>query len=43
MNMRKDFFTLRVTEHWNRMPRQVVTSPLEICKTHLDAFLCNLL
>jgi len=42
--MRKTFFTLRVTEHWNRLPREVVESlPLEIFKTHLDKVLCNLL
>ena len=22
LNMRKNFFTLRVTEHWNRLPRE---------------------
>ncbi|GAB0186139.1 translation initiation factor IF-2-like [Grus japonensis] len=44
LNMRKNFFTLRVTEDWNRLPREVVESPsLEIFKTHLDAILCNLL
>ncbi|GAB0204028.1 mitochondrial enolase superfamily member 1 [Grus japonensis] len=44
LHMRKNFFTLRVTEHWNRLPREVVESPsLEIFKTHLDAILCNLL
>ncbi|GAB0177623.1 hypothetical protein GRJ2_000227600 [Grus japonensis] len=44
LNMRKNFFTLRVTEHWDRLPREVVESPsLEIFKTHLDAILCNLL
>jgi len=44
LNVRKNFFPLRVTEHWNRLPREVVESPsLEIFKTHLDAFLCNLL
>jgi len=35
--------TLRVTEHWNRLPREEVESPsLEIFKTCLEAFLCNL-
>jgi len=34
LNMRKNFFTLRVTEHWNRLLRGVVESPsLEIFKT----------
>jgi len=44
LNMTKNFFTLRVTEHWNRLPRGVVKSPsLEIFKTCLDKILCNLL
>jgi len=40
--MKKNFFPLRVTEHWNRLPREVVESPLEF-KTHLDKVLCSLL
>ena len=36
LNMRKNFFPLRVTEPWNRLPREVVDSPtLKIFKTHL--------
>jgi len=42
--MRKNFFPLRVTEHWNRLPREVVETPsLEIFKTRLDKVLCSLL
>ncbi|GAB0178807.1 mitochondrial enolase superfamily member 1 [Grus japonensis] len=44
LNMRKNFFTVRVTEPWNRLPREAVESPsLEIFKTLLDVILCNLL
>jgi len=44
LNMRKNFFPLRVTEHWHRLPREVVESPsLQISKTRLDKVLCSLL
>lgn len=44
LNMRKNLFTVKVTERWNRLPRLVVQSPsLQIFKTRLDAFLCNIL
>jgi len=43
LNMRKNFFTFSVTEHWNRLPRGVVESPsLETLKICLDEVLCNL-
>ena len=42
LNRRKNF-TLRVTEPWPRLPREVVESPsLEIFKTCLDKVLCSL-
>jgi len=44
LNTRKNFFPLRVTEHWHRLPREAVdSSSLEIFETHLDAVLCSLL
>ena len=40
LNIRKHFFTVRVKEHWHRLPREVVESPsLEILKNRLDMVL----
>ena len=44
LNIRKDFFTVRVTEHWHRLPRDIVGSPsLEMFRTRLDMVLGSLL
>jgi len=44
LNIRKHFFTVRVTEHWRRLPREVEESPsLEILKSCLDVALGSLL
>jgi len=44
LNMRKNFFTLRVKEHWSRVPREVVESAsLDIFKPRLDEVLRSLL
>jgi len=42
--MRKNLFTLRVTEHWTRLPREAMEShSMEIFKTPLDKVLHSLL
>jgi len=44
LNPRKNFFPLRVTEPWPRLPREAVESPsLEIFQPRLAAVLCSLL
>ena len=44
LNMKKNFLTLKVTERWNRLPREVVESAsLETFKPCLDTVLCPLL
>ncbi|KAK4816120.1 hypothetical protein QYF61_011356 [Mycteria americana] len=42
LNTRKHFFTVRVTKHWNRLPRELMESPpLGIFKSRLDMVLGN--
>ena len=42
LNIRKHFFTLRVTKQWHRLPSKVVESPsLKILKSCLDMVLGN--
>ncbi|KGL89057.1 hypothetical protein N301_03149, partial [Charadrius vociferus] len=43
LNIRKNFFTLRVVRHWNRLPGEAVDAPsLEVFKARLDGALSNL-
>ena len=42
LNIRKLFFTVSMTKHRHKLPREVVESPsLEIFKSHLDTVLGN--
>jgi len=44
LDIRKNFFTVRVVKHWNRLPRDVVHAPsLGIFKVRLDRALSNLM
>lgn len=44
LTVSKNFFTLGMAEHWNRLLRDVVGSfSLETLSTVLDTILCNLL
>ncbi|KFQ40273.1 hypothetical protein N332_10571, partial [Mesitornis unicolor] len=44
LDIRKTFFNMRVVDHWNRLPREVVEAPsMEIFKVRLDGTLSNLI
>ena len=43
LDVRKEFFPVRVVRHWNRLPREAVDAPsLELFKARLDGALGNL-
>ncbi|KFW61814.1 hypothetical protein AS28_03283, partial [Pygoscelis adeliae] len=43
LDIRKEFFTLRVVKHWHRLPREVVDAPsLETFQVRLDGALSSL-
>ncbi|KFV43348.1 hypothetical protein N341_11556, partial [Tyto alba] len=43
LDIRKEFFTIRVVRHWHRLPREAVAAPsLEVFKAMLDGALGNL-
>jgi len=43
LSIRNEFFTVRVTKHWNRLPREAVAAPfLEVFKARLGGALSNM-
>ncbi|KFQ15487.1 hypothetical protein N330_05963, partial [Leptosomus discolor] len=43
LDIRKKFFNMRVVNHWNRLPREVLAAPtMETFKVRLDGALSNL-
>ncbi|KFO76555.1 hypothetical protein N303_11447, partial [Cuculus canorus] len=43
LDIRKNFFTMRVVRHWNRLPKEIVDAPsLEMFKARLDGALGSL-
>ena len=44
LDIRKEFFTVRVVQHWHRLPREAVDAPsLEVSKARLDGALSSLM
>jgi len=44
LDIRNKFFTVRTTDHWNNLPRDVVGSPsLQVSKLSLDTVLADLI
>ncbi|KFO78165.1 hypothetical protein N303_10561, partial [Cuculus canorus] len=44
LDIRRNFFTMRVVRHWNRLPREAVAAPsLEVFKARLDGALGSLI
>ncbi|KFO78735.1 hypothetical protein N303_00745, partial [Cuculus canorus] len=40
LDIRRNFFTMRVVRHWHRLPREAVAAPsLEVFKARLDGAL----
>ncbi|KFO73164.1 hypothetical protein N303_10425, partial [Cuculus canorus] len=43
LDIRRNFFTMRVVKHWHRLPREAVDAPsLEVFKARLDGDLGSL-
>ncbi|KFR06652.1 hypothetical protein Y956_05603, partial [Nipponia nippon] len=43
LDIRKQFFTMRVVRHWNKLPREAGDAPsLQMFKARLDGALNNL-
>ncbi|KFO72834.1 hypothetical protein N303_09930, partial [Cuculus canorus] len=44
LDIRRNFFTMRVVRHWDRLPREAVDAPsLEVFKVELDEALSSLI